>query len=118
VERHGRAWNRRGLSDTCHRQRAHRRRLCREGRHGRRIDLSVSTATAATGNAAATGPVSRPPQLLGPTASTVAVARLRTGQGAWEFPDDPNALEVALPGDAGKGEYRSTLTFTTAPPAE
>jgi hypothetical protein len=87
---------------------------------GGSLTLTPKTATAAAGNLAPTGPVARSPQPLGPDATTIENAVPGTGQGTWEFPADAvgtGSLAVRIPGDAGAGAYRSTLTFTTAPPA-
>jgi Ice-binding-like/WxL domain surface cell wall-binding len=86
---------------------------------GAQLILTPVTATPASGNSATTGPVATSAQTLGPTASTVANAAAGTGQGEWDFPADSGAirsLAVVIPGDASTGAYRSTLTFTTAPP--
>jgi hypothetical protein len=90
---------------------------------GGSLTLTPTTATAATaasGNPAGTGPVASSPQELAPTASTIENASPGTGQGEWDFAADAGAtrsLAVTIPGDASAGSYRSTLTYTTAPPA-
>ena len=86
---------------------------------GGSLTLSPTTATAASGNPAATGPVASSPQVLSTTAATIDDAAVTTGQGAWDFAADAGAtksLAVVIPGDASAGDYSSTLTYTTAPP--
>jgi len=81
---------------------------------GGSLTMTSTTATAAAGNPAATGPVTSAAQLLSPTAATIAKAAATTGQGQWNFPTAGN-LAVVIPGDASAGAYSSTLTYTTAP---
>lgn len=88
---------------------------------GGSITLTPSSATAAAGNPAATGPVAASAQTLGTTATTIQNAAAGTGQGEWDFAADSGStknLAVVIPGDAGAGPYSSSLTFTTAPPVE
>ena len=85
------------------------------------LTLTPRTATAATGNPAPTGPVARSAQVLGTAATTIQNAPPGTGQGEWGFAADAGedaSLAVRIPGDAGAGTYSTTLTFTTAPPAD
>jgi hypothetical protein len=92
---------------------------------GGSITLTPATATAATGNPPSIGPVPASAQTLSPTPATPATATIEnsrrgTGQGEWDFNADSGAtksLTVVIPGDASAGDYESTLTFTTAPPA-
>jgi hypothetical protein len=91
---------------------------------GGSLTLTPSIATAATGNPTpSTGPMPASAQTLSPTPATPATienAPPRTGQGEWDFNADSGAtksLTVVIPGDASAGDYESTLTFTTAPPA-
>jgi hypothetical protein len=89
---------------------------------GGSITLTPATATAAAGNTGSTGPVATSAQRLGTTPATIESAPAGTGQGEWDFAADngttrPDSLAVVIPGDASAGAYRSTLTFTTAPPA-
>lgn len=86
---------------------------------GGMLTLTPTTATAADGNPAATGPVAQSAQTLGTTPSTIDSAAAGTGQGEWDFGGDSSSapsLAVVVPGNAGTGSYSSTLTFTTAPP--
>ncbi|CAN5828402.1 hypothetical protein BH18ACT7_BH18ACT7_13100 [soil metagenome] len=81
---------------------------------GGSLTMTSTTATAAAGNPAATGPVTSAAQLLSPTAATIANAAATTGQGQWNFPTAGN-LAVVIPGNASAGAYSSTLTYTSAP---
>ena len=84
------------------------------------MTLTPGTAVRASGNPAATGPIAEPPQRLSTIAATIANAAAGTGQGQWDFPADTGptkSLAIVVPGDASAGDYSSTLTFTTAPPA-
>jgi hypothetical protein len=58
------------------------------------------------------------------TAPTVngSASAAGTGQGEWDSAADSGtagtgSLAIVIPGDASAGNYSSTLTFTTAPPA-
>jgi hypothetical protein len=88
--------------------------------HGASLSLTPTTATAATGNPATTGPVAQPAGVLpvtGVAARTIQFADTGTGQGEWDFAADAGAeenLAVVIPGDASAGDYSSTLTFTSA----
>jgi hypothetical protein len=73
---------------------------------GGSLTLFPATATAAAGNSASTGPVAASAQKLSPTPATIENASAGAGQGEWDFAADSGAA----------GDYRSTLTFTTAPP--
>jgi hypothetical protein len=89
---------------------------------GGSLTLTPATATAAVGNSANTGPVAASAQNLTPTQSTIENAPVGTGQGEWDFAAGsgtagPGALAIVIPGNASAGNYSSTLTFTTAPPA-
>ena len=86
---------------------------------GGSLTLTPTTAVAAPGNPASTGPVAQSPQVLSTTGSTIDSAVPGTGQGEWDFAGDSvsPSLAVAIPGDASTGAYSSTLTYTTAPPA-
>jgi hypothetical protein len=94
---------------------------------GGSLTLTPIIATGATGNPSpSTGPMPASAQTLSPTPATPATpatienARPGTGQGEWDFNADSGAtksLTVVIPGDASAGDYESTLTFTTAPPA-
>jgi hypothetical protein len=87
---------------------------------GGSLTLTPIMATAATGNPPSTGPVPAPAQTLGTTSATIENAPSGTGQGQWDFAADSGSakgLAILIPGDAGAGNYQSTLTFTTAPPA-
>ncbi len=87
---------------------------------GASLTLTPSSPVAAAYNPPSTPPVAAPAQLLGTTAATIDSAPAGTGQGQWEFPEDSGpaaSLAIMVPGDSAKGAYRSTLTFTTAPPA-
>jgi hypothetical protein len=89
---------------------------------GGSITLTPATATAASGNTATTGPVAASPQTLTSTPATIENAPAGTGQGEWDFAADAGtagtgSLAIVIPGDASPGNYTSTLTFTTAPPA-
>ncbi len=86
---------------------------------GGSITLTPRTTTAAAGNPAGTGPVAQSAQLLGTTAATIQDAPAGTGQGQWDSAADAfthDSLAVVIPGDASAGDYRSTLTYTTAAP--
>jgi hypothetical protein len=83
---------------------------------GARLTLTPVSATRASGNPAATGPVASSAQTLTPTAATIENAVAGTGQGEWDFPAGATGLEIVIPGDARIGAYSSTLTFTTAAP--
>lgn len=83
------------------------------------LQLTPTTATAATGNPATTGPVAEAVQTLTTTPSTIDNAAPGTGQGEWDFAADTGStanLAIVIPGDASAGAYSSTLTFTTATP--
>ena len=82
------------------------------------LQLTPSTATAASGNPTPTGPVASPDVSLSTSAQTIENAAPNTGQGEWNFPADTGAgsLAVTIPADASDGSYSSTLTFTTAAP--
>jgi hypothetical protein len=87
---------------------------------GGSLTLTPSIATAATGNPPSIGPVPAPAQTLSPKPATIENAPPGTGQGEWDFNADSGAtksLTVVIPADASAGNYESTLTFTTAPPA-
>jgi hypothetical protein len=87
---------------------------------GASLTLTPTSATAASGNSAGTGPVAKGVQTLGGTAVTIDDAVAGTGQGEWDFAADSGVtknLSVVIPGDASPGSYSSTLIFTTAPPA-
>jgi hypothetical protein len=87
---------------------------------GGSLTLTPIIATAATGNPPSTGPVPAPAQTLSATPATIENAPPGTGQGEWDFNTDSGAtksLTVVIPADASAGDYESTLTFTTAPPA-
>jgi hypothetical protein len=87
---------------------------------GGSLTLTPTTATAASGNPPGIAPVCAPAQTLSTTASTIENAPAGTGQGQWNFAADAGSVEslaTVIPGDASVGSYRSTLTFTTAPPA-
>jgi hypothetical protein len=86
---------------------------------GTQLTLTPVTATRASGNPAATGPVATSAQTLSTTAAMIANAAAGSGQGEWTFAADSgitDTLAVVIPGDASAGAYSSTLTFTTAPP--
>jgi hypothetical protein len=87
---------------------------------GGSLTLTATTAPAAAGNPAVTGPVAQAPQLLSTTAATIQNAAATTGQGEWDFAADNGTTEkrlaVVIPGDASAGAYSSTLTYTTAAP--
>ena len=87
---------------------------------GGSITLTPSTATAASGNSATTGPVAASAQQLTATPATIENATPGTGQGEWDFAADSGStesLQVVIPGNAAAGTCnQSTLTFTTAPP--
>lgn len=89
---------------------------------GGSMTLTPTTATAAAGNPADTGPVAQPAGVLpvtGVGARTIQNAPAGTGQGQWNFAADAGAQEslaVVIPGDASAGAYSSTLTYTTAAP--
>jgi hypothetical protein len=86
---------------------------------GGSMTLTPTTATAAAGNPAATGPIAESAQLLSTTAATIDNAEAGTGQGQWNFAADSGAtksLSVVIPGDSSAGAYSSTLTYTTAAP--
>jgi len=88
---------------------------------GGALTLTPRTPTAAPGNPAASGPEPEPPQLLSTNAVTIVNAAQGSGQGEWQFPADTGptrSLGLLIPADASAGAYSSTLTFTTAPPAE
>jgi hypothetical protein len=88
---------------------------------GASVTLTPQTATAAYGNPALVGPVAEAKQTLSTTAATIDTADAGTGQGQWNFPADAGAtksLALVIPADAMAGAYSSTLTFTTAPPAD
>lgn len=80
---------------------------------GGSLTMGATTATAATDNPAATGPVSSS-QLLSTTAATIDAAAAGTGQGQWDFAPDADNLSVVIPGNASAGAYSSTLTYTAA----
>ncbi len=83
------------------------------------LQLTPTTASAASGNPASTGPAAGSTQTLSTTATTIENAPAGTGQGEWDFPADTegnDSLGVVIPGDASNGDYGITLTFTTAPP--
>ena len=85
---------------------------------GGSMTLTPTTATAAAGNPAITGPVAAAAQLLSTTAATIDNAAAGTGQGQWDFAADSGAtknLSMVIPGNASAGAYSSTLTYTTAP---
>jgi hypothetical protein len=85
---------------------------------GGSITLTPTTASAASGNPAATGPVAQSAQTLGIEASTIETAAANTGQGEWDFAGDSvgtKNLAVVIPGNASAGSYSSTLTFTASP---
>jgi hypothetical protein len=87
---------------------------------GGSITLTPSTATAASGNSATTGPVAALAQPLSTTPVTIDNAPAGTGQGEWDFAADTvgsPSLAIIIPGNVSAGTYSSTLTFTTAPPA-
>lgn len=82
---------------------------------------ATATATAANFNPPSTAPVPASPQLLRATPATIENAIAGTGQGQWEFPAGSDAapgLAIVIPGDSARGAYESTLTFTTAAPAQ
>lgn len=80
---------------------------------GGSLTMGATTATAAPGNPATTGPVSSA-QVLSTTAATIDSAEEGTGQGQWNFAADANNLSIVVPGDASAGAYSSTLTYTSA----
>lgn len=85
---------------------------------GGSMTLTPTTATAAAGNPATTGPVAAAAQLLGTTAATIDSAAAGTGHGQWDFAADSGStknLSVVIPANASAGAYSSTLTYTTAP---
>jgi hypothetical protein len=87
---------------------------------GGSLTPTPATAVAASGNPATAGPASTAAQQLSDTATTIATAAPGSGQGIWSFPADAGAAEslaIVIPADAAAGAWRSTLTFTTAPPA-
>ena len=79
------------------------------------LTMGATTAAAAPGNSATTGPVSSS-QLLSTTAATIDTAAAGTGQGQWNFAAADDNLSVVIPGDASAGAYSSTLTYTAAQP--
>jgi hypothetical protein len=86
---------------------------------GGSITLTPTTASAAPGNSAGTGPQAATAQSLGTVAASIQNAAAGTGQGDWDFAADSGLVEslaVVIPGDASVGTYTSTLTFTTAAP--
>lgn len=88
---------------------------------GGSLTLTPTTATAAAGNTAPDGPEATPAQPLNTTAATIENAPAGTGQGQWNFAADSGntkSLAMVIPGNANPGAYSSTLTFTTAPPAD
>jgi Ice-binding-like len=88
---------------------------------GGSLTLTPGTAAAGNFNPPSTAPVPASPQPLSAIPVTIENAVAGTGQGQWEFPADPDgapSLAIVIPGDSAKGAYESTLTFTTAPPAE
>jgi Ice-binding-like len=87
---------------------------------GGSLTLTPGTPTAANYNPPSTAPVPASPQLLSAVPATIEKAVAGTGQGQWDFPADSAApgLAIVIPGDSARGAYESTLTFTTAAPAE
>jgi hypothetical protein len=86
---------------------------------GGALTLTPRTPTAAAGNTATPGPVAAAAQTLSATATTIASAAAGAGRGRWDFPADSGlttSLAILIPADVSAGAYRSTLTFTTAPP--
>jgi hypothetical protein len=86
---------------------------------GAQLTLTPVTPIPASSNPAAIGPVATSPQALSTIATTIVNTVAGTGQGEWAFPADSGATEslaIVIPGDASAGAYRSTLTFTNAPP--
>ncbi|MEY2513167.1 MAG: hypothetical protein QOJ89_525 [bacterium] len=84
------------------------------------MTLNSPDAIKEAGNPATAGPLSEGAQLLDAAGVTISTAVATTGQGQWNFAGDvalETSLAVGIPALAQAGDYASTLTYTSAPPA-